>query len=95
MRDVRSIELTKGRKLVELRGAMHAAGADPADLRAAGDRSSHEFIAEALARTAGKSSLGSANTVRRIASCRTMLRRAYRASEMSAREAPDRANADR
>jgi 3'(2'), 5'-bisphosphate nucleotidase len=39
-----------GRLLVELRASRHAAGADAAELRAEGDRASHELIVAALAR---------------------------------------------
>src|SRR4029077_17183705 len=38
-----------GQLLVALRASMHAAGADPRELRAEGDRSSHEFIVSELA----------------------------------------------
>jgi 3'(2'), 5'-bisphosphate nucleotidase len=39
-----------GRLLVELRASRHAAGADGAELRAEGDRASHELLVAALAR---------------------------------------------
>ena len=48
-RDAAAIATEAGRLLVALRATMHADGADPADLRAEGDRSSHDFIVAALA----------------------------------------------
>ncbi len=48
-RDAADIATEAGRLLVALRASMHAAGADPADVRAEGDRSSHDFIVAALA----------------------------------------------
>ena len=48
-RDAAAIATEAGQLLVALRATMHAAGADPAELRAEGDRSSHEFIVAALA----------------------------------------------
>jgi 3'(2'), 5'-bisphosphate nucleotidase len=50
-RDAAAIATEAGQLLVALRATMHAEGADPADLRAEGDRSSHEFIVAALAAT--------------------------------------------
>jgi 3'(2'), 5'-bisphosphate nucleotidase len=44
-----AIATEAGRRLVALRESMHAAGAEPADLRAEGDRSSHDYIVDALA----------------------------------------------
>ena len=50
-RDAHSIATEAGQLLVALRATMHAAGADPTELRAEGDRSSHEFIVAALTAT--------------------------------------------
>jgi len=50
-RDAHAIATEAGQLLVALRATMHAGGADPADIRAEGDRSSHEFIVAALAAT--------------------------------------------
>jgi 3'(2'), 5'-bisphosphate nucleotidase len=44
-----AIATEAGQLLVALRASMHAAGADPSELRAEGDRSSHEFIVSELA----------------------------------------------
>jgi len=48
-RDAAAIATEAGQLLVTLRAAMHAAGADPKELRAEGDLSSHQFIVAALA----------------------------------------------
>src|SRR5689334_18166921 len=48
-RDAAAIATEAGERLVTLRATMHAAGADPADVKAEGDRSSHDFIVAALA----------------------------------------------
>ena len=48
-RDAAAIATEAGRRLVALRDSMHADGADPTELRAAGDRSSHDYIVAALA----------------------------------------------
>jgi 3'(2'), 5'-bisphosphate nucleotidase len=48
-RDAAAIATEAGQRLVTLRATMHAAGADATDLRARGDRSSHDFIVSALA----------------------------------------------
>jgi 3'(2'), 5'-bisphosphate nucleotidase len=48
-RGAAAIATEAGERLVALRASMHADGADPADLRVEGDRSSHEFIVAALA----------------------------------------------
>jgi 3'(2'), 5'-bisphosphate nucleotidase len=48
-RDAAAIATEAGQLLVALRATMHAAGADPTDLRAEGDRRSHDFIVAALA----------------------------------------------
>jgi 3'(2'), 5'-bisphosphate nucleotidase len=48
-RDAAAIATEAGQLLVALRASMLAAAADPQDLRAEGDRSSHEFIVAALA----------------------------------------------
>ncbi len=48
-RDAASIATEAGQLLVTLRATMHAAGADPTELRAEGDRRSHDFIVAALA----------------------------------------------
>ena len=50
-RDAAAIATEAGELLVGLRATMHAAGADPTDLRAEGDRSAHEFIVARLAAT--------------------------------------------
>jgi 3'(2'), 5'-bisphosphate nucleotidase len=50
-RDAATIAAEAGELLVALRTAMHADGAEPAEVRAEGDRSSHEFIVAALAAT--------------------------------------------
>ena len=50
-RDAAAIATEAGQLLVALRATMHAAGADPAELRAEGDRSSHDFIVSRLAAT--------------------------------------------
>ncbi len=47
--DAGAIATEAGQLLVALRASMLGAGADPKDLRAEGDRSSHEFIVAALA----------------------------------------------
>ena len=47
--DAGAIATEAGQLLVGLRASMFGAGADPKDLRAEGDRSSHEFIVAALA----------------------------------------------
>ena len=44
-----AIATEAGQLLVTLRATLHAAGADPADVKAQGDRSSHDFIVAALA----------------------------------------------
>jgi 3'(2'), 5'-bisphosphate nucleotidase len=44
-----AIATEAGQLLVALRASMHAAGADPSELRAEGDRSSQEFIVSELA----------------------------------------------
>lgn len=48
-RDAAAIATEAGQRLVQLRATMLAAGADPKELRAEGDRSSHDFIVAALA----------------------------------------------
>ena len=48
-RDAAAIATEAGQLLVTLRATMHAAGADPKELRAEGDLSSHQFIVSALA----------------------------------------------
>jgi len=48
-RDAAAIATEAGQLLVALRATMHAAGADPQELRAEGDLSSHHFIVSALA----------------------------------------------
>jgi 3'(2'), 5'-bisphosphate nucleotidase len=48
-RDAAAIATEAGRRLVELRTRLQAAGADPTELRAQGDRSSHDYIVVALA----------------------------------------------
>jgi 3'(2'), 5'-bisphosphate nucleotidase len=48
-RDAATIATEAGELLVALRAAMHGAGADPTEVKAEGDRSSHEFIVAALA----------------------------------------------
>src|SRR5215471_19030917 len=48
-RDAAAIATEAGQRLVALRATLHAAGADPTELRAEGDRSSHDFIVDALA----------------------------------------------
>jgi 3'(2'), 5'-bisphosphate nucleotidase len=48
-RSAAAIATEAGQLLVVLRAAMHAEGADPADLRAEGDGRSHDFIVQALA----------------------------------------------
>ncbi len=48
-RDAAAIATEAGQRLVALRATLHAAGADPTELRAEGDRSSHDFIVAALA----------------------------------------------
>jgi 3'(2'), 5'-bisphosphate nucleotidase len=48
-RDAATIATEAGELLVGLRASLHQAGADPAELRAAGDQASHEFIVAALA----------------------------------------------
>lgn len=50
-RDAAAIATEAGTRLVTLRATLHAAGTDPAELRAQGDRSSHDFIVQALAET--------------------------------------------
>src|SRR5437868_13610773 len=50
-RDAAAIATEAGQLLVALRATMQAAGADPKELRAEGDRSSHDFIVSALAAT--------------------------------------------
>jgi 3'(2'), 5'-bisphosphate nucleotidase len=50
-RDAAAIATEAGQLLVALRATMHAAGADPDELRAEGDRSSHDFIVGELARS--------------------------------------------
>jgi 3'(2'), 5'-bisphosphate nucleotidase len=50
-RDAAAIATEAGQRLVTLRATLHAAGTDPAELRAQGDRSSHDFIVRALAET--------------------------------------------
>jgi 3'(2'), 5'-bisphosphate nucleotidase len=47
--DAAAIATEAGELLVALRASMHGAGADPAEIKAEGDRSSHEFIVSALA----------------------------------------------
>jgi 3'(2'), 5'-bisphosphate nucleotidase len=44
-----AIATEAGERLVALRDSLHAAGADPGEVKAQGDRSSHEFIVAALA----------------------------------------------
>jgi 3'(2'), 5'-bisphosphate nucleotidase len=44
-----AIATEAGQRLVTLRATMHAAGADPAEVKDEGDRSSHDFIVAALA----------------------------------------------
>jgi len=48
-RDAAAIATEAGQLLVARRATLHAAGTDPADIRAEGDRSSHDFIVAALA----------------------------------------------
>ena len=48
-RDAAAIATEAGQLLVALRATMQGAGADPTDLRAEGDRRSHDFIVAALA----------------------------------------------
>jgi 3'(2'), 5'-bisphosphate nucleotidase len=48
-RDAAAIATEAGERLVALRARMHADGADPTELRAEGDRSSHDFIVGELA----------------------------------------------
>jgi 3'(2'), 5'-bisphosphate nucleotidase len=48
-RDAAEIATEAGERLLALRGDRHAAGADPTELKAEGDRSSHEYIVAALA----------------------------------------------
>ena len=50
-RDAAAIATEAGQLLVTLRATMHAAGADPAEVKAAGDGRSHDFIVQALAET--------------------------------------------
>jgi 3'(2'), 5'-bisphosphate nucleotidase len=50
-RDAAAIATEAGQLLVALRATMHAAGADPTELRAEGDRSSHDLIVATLAAT--------------------------------------------
>jgi 3'(2'), 5'-bisphosphate nucleotidase len=48
-RDAAAIATEAGQLLVALRATMQAAGADPTDVKAEGDRRSHDFIVAALA----------------------------------------------
>jgi 3'(2'), 5'-bisphosphate nucleotidase len=48
-RDAAEIATEAGERLLALRRDRHAAGADPTELKAEGDRSSHEYIVAALA----------------------------------------------
>ena len=50
-RDAAAIATEAGQLLVALRATMHADGAEPADIKAAGDGRSHDFIVQALAET--------------------------------------------
>ena len=48
-RTAAAIATEAGQRLVTLRATLHAAGTDPADVKAQGDQSSHDFIVAALA----------------------------------------------
>jgi 3'(2'), 5'-bisphosphate nucleotidase len=48
-RTAAAVATEAGQRLVTLRATLHAAGTDPADVKAQGDRSAHEFIVAALA----------------------------------------------
>ncbi|HEY3670346.1 MAG TPA: inositol monophosphatase family protein, partial [Acidimicrobiia bacterium] len=48
-RDAAAIATEAGQRLVALRATLHAAGTEPTEVKAQGDRSSHEFIVAALA----------------------------------------------